>query len=323
MAKYIVSVGREVTHVDLIEDLPFYKGTESFKRELMTLTVAYGYQNNMIIKRTVVDGIEFMKGESLELTDLNNVMISYSKQMSDGYKNEHVKFTELNKLTQLDGYHWVNHHIIDGHRREASIMQGFNMIVIDIDGGIDVSTVKLLMQKYTYHIYTTKRHTTAQNRCRLILPMTHVLKLDKEDYTAFMENIYEWLPFSVDDSTKDRSRKWLSRDGDFWFNDGELIDSLLFIPKTAKNDERKQIINSQQSFSNLERWLLNKSTSGNRNNTLIKYALVLIDMGKSYDDIASLTKTFNEKLPQPLSESEILGTIMQTVTRKLQQRAGE
>ena len=317
LAKYIVSVNREVTHVDLVEDLPFYKGSEIHKRGLMTLAIAYAYQHNMIIKHTLVDGIEFLKGESLELTDINNVVISYGVGLAKGYKNETVAFTDLHKLTQLNKYNWVAHHVLEGHRREASIMQGFNLIVLDIDDGVDIATVKLLMQKYTYHIYTTKRHTAAKNRFRLVLPMSHTLQLDKEDYTTFMESIYEWLPFGVDDQTKDRCRKWMSHPGNFWYNDGELVDSLMFIPKTAKNDERINVINTQQSFNNLERWLLNQSSAGNRNNTVLKYALMLVDMGRDFMTIQDHVETFNSKLPHPLPEDEIKDTIMRTVNKKL------
>jgi len=317
LAKYLASINREVTHVDLIDDLPFYKGTEALKRDMMTLAIAYGYQNNIIIKRTLVDGIEFLKGESLELTDIDNVVISYGVGLAKGYKNENVAFTDLHKLTQLNKYNWVAHHVLESHRREASIMQGFNLIVLDIDDGVDIATVKLLMQKYTYHIYTTKRHTAAKNRFRLVLPMSHTLQLDKEDYTTFMESIYEWLPFGVDDQTKDRCRKWMSHPGDFWYNDGELVDSLMFIPKTVKNDERISVINTQQSFNNLERWLLNQSTAGNRNNTVLKYALMLVDMGRDFMTIHDHVETFNSKLPHPLPEDEIKDTIMRTVNKKL------
>ena len=113
LANYIASVGREVTHVDIMEDLPLYKGSESQKREMMTLAIAYGYKNNIIIKRQYNDGIEFLKGESLQETDLDSMIISYSKDLAEGYLNETVKFDDLDKLITLSDYNFCSHHFIE------------------------------------------------------------------------------------------------------------------------------------------------------------------------------------------------------------------
>jgi len=113
LAKYIASVGSELTQADLIEKLPFYKGSEAAKRDMMTLAIAYGYKNNILIKKSYVEGIEFIQGESLNETNLDKIKISYSTQLADGYKNEEVKFTDLYKLTQASGYNWCSHHFRD------------------------------------------------------------------------------------------------------------------------------------------------------------------------------------------------------------------
>lgn len=112
LAKYIASEGRELTHVDLTEDLPFYKGTDANKRTLLDMATAYGYRNNIIIKRHYYEGIEFLKGESLEKTNLNKLTVSYSTQLADNYKNDIAKWDDLHKLTQAQGFHWVNHHLL-------------------------------------------------------------------------------------------------------------------------------------------------------------------------------------------------------------------
>ena len=320
LAKYIASVNCDITHVDLTEALPFYKGSESVKREMLTLAIAYGYKNNIIIKKSIVDGIEFLKGESLKKLDLDNITLSYSRQLSDGYLNENIPFDKLHTLTQEKGYHWVAHHVIDGHRREQNIIPGFNLCVIDVDGGVDLKTAKLLLQDYKYLLYTTKSHTDQENRFRIIFPMSHTLKMNKEDYKKFMENVYEWLPFAVDTSTKDRCRKWLSCNKSYFYNDGSLLNTLLFIPKTAKAEARKAIINDQQSLSNLERWFLNDTSTGNRSNQLIRYALMLIDAGMEYDDISFRVKDLNKKLPSPLDDLEIDTTILKSVATKINKR---
>jgi len=98
LANYIADVGREVTQVDLIEDLPFYKGSEAQKKDMMSLAVAYGYKNNIIIKKTYSDGIEFLEGESMAVTDLEKMTISYSTDIAKGYKADSAPFDDLDKV---------------------------------------------------------------------------------------------------------------------------------------------------------------------------------------------------------------------------------
>lgn len=320
LANYIANVGREVTHVDLVEDLPFYKGGELAKRELMTLAIAYGYKNNIIIKKQFNDGIEFMSGESLAITDLSKMVISYGKELADNYLNELVEFDKLSKLTQLPDYHWVAHHLIEGYRREENCIAGFNMAVIDVDDSISIDTVKLLMKDFTYLLYTTKRHTTQTNRFRLVLPLSHELKLDSNDYKEFMNNIYEWLPFDVDTQTNQRSRKWLTNPGTHFYNQGKLLDALLFIPKTAKNEERKKTILDQQALTNLERWFINNTGTGNRSNQLIKYALLLVDSGMPIDSIRNNVLALNSKLADKMDDAEILSTIVVSAAKAIHKR---
>ena len=187
LANYIAGVGKEVTHVDLVEDLPFYKGSNAQKQELMNLAVAYGYKHHIIIKKTFVDGIEFFKGESLKSTDLNELTVSYSGHVAYNYLSEPISFENLQQLCQMEDMHWVNHYLLkgksgDGHRDGANVIPGFNCIVIDVDEGTTLEEVKVLMKEYTYFIHTTKRHTDENHRFRLILPINYHLKLDEVEF---------------------------------------------------------------------------------------------------------------------------------------------
>ena len=53
LAKFIAQSPNEVTHVDLTEDLPFYKGPAAQKADMLQLAIAYGYKHKIIIKRSV------------------------------------------------------------------------------------------------------------------------------------------------------------------------------------------------------------------------------------------------------------------------------
>lgn len=321
LAKYIAAVGQDVTQADLAEDLPFYKGGQGQKQELMSLAIAYGYKNNIIIKKKFEDGIEFLRGESLKETDLSKMVVSYSQDMTEGYQNEYAPFDKLHVLTQQPGLHWISHHLKGGYRNEENAEPGFNMLVIDVDGTCSLSTAKLLLKNYKALYYTTKRHGQDGNdRFRIILPCTHELAMDAKDFREFYKNVLEWLPFEVDEGCAHRCKKWLTHPGHYEYTEGELFDVLPFIPKTTKNEDRKKTLDSQQSLDNLERWVLNHTGDGNRNNMLMRYAFILLDAGFDFDGIRRKVVDLNDKMPDKLDEAEILGSIMVTIGKALSKR---
>jgi hypothetical protein len=320
LAKYMATVKGDVTQADLVEDLPFYRGPLSQKNEMLSLAIAYGYKNNIIIKKSFSDGIEFLRGETLKVTDLTKMVVRYSQDIAVDYQNETAPFEKLYKLTQTAGLHWVSHHLLGGHRTEDTCIAGFNLVVIDVDGGTRMNTVRELLKNQKYLMYTTKRHTEEDHRFRIVFPLNYELRLDAKDYKEFMTNIYEWLPFAVDTGTNQRARKWLSHDGHYEYNDGELLDALPFIPKTSKNEERKNLLNTQSSLDNLERWILNNSGDGNRNNMLLRYAMLLVDAGYDFEGVRTRVMSLNDKMPDKLAEIEVVSTILVSVGKALAKR---
>ena len=302
------------------EDLPFYTGSSAAKSDMLMDAIAWGYKNNVIIKKSFSDGIEFLRGETLKETDLSKMVIAYSSDMTTDYRNEHAPFDMLHKLTQAPGLHWVAHHLSGGYRNEENCIPGFNLVVIDVDGGVNISTAKLLLKDYKFLLYTTKRHTADENRFRIILPINYELVMDAKDYKEFMAHIYEWLPFEVDTATNQRARKWLSHDGHYEYNEGEVLDALPFIPKTSKNEERKELMSSQQSMDNLERWVMNHIGDGNRNNMLLRYAMILVDGGFDFEAIRQRIVALNEKIVDKLEEAEIMSTVMVSVMKAISKR---
>lgn len=320
LAKYVATVKRDITQADLVEDLPFYRGASGQKAEMLSLAIAYGYKNNIIIKKSFSDGIEFLRGETLKETDFSKMVIAYSTDITTDYRNETAPFDQLHKLTQMDGMHWTAHHLTGGYRNEENCIPGFNLVVIDVDGGVAMSTAKMLLKNYKYLMYTTKRHTEEENRFRIILPINYELEMDAKDYKEFMSNIYTWLPFEVDTATNQRARKWMSNNGSYVYNEGEVLDALPFIPKTSKNEERKALVDSQQSMDNLERWVLNNSGDGNRNNMLLRFAMILVDAGFDFEKVRSRVISLNDKMPDKLTEAEIMSTIMVSAMKAIGKR---
>ena len=321
LAKYLAEVKNEVTHADLTEALPFYKSSATARNELMTLAQAWGYKQHIIIKKSFADGVELFKGEALQKTDLNKMILSWSDHWAYNYHNEYAPFDQLPTLTQAKGLHWSNHHFNNNHRAEENALPPFNMIVVDVDGTISLDQVYDLLKDYKFMTYTTKRHTANNNRFRLIIPMNYTLKMDSADYKEFMNNVLKWLPFESDESANQRAKKWESFDGgSYRFNDGEVLDVLPFIPRTSRNEQYQQKFSQIENMSALERWFAERISQGNRNNNMIKYALALVDGGMDLPEVAARVKSFNKQLKLPLAEEELETTILKTVAKKIEEK---
>jgi len=324
LAKYLGSVRRECTQADLVEDLPFYRGASGQKTEMLALATAWGYKNNVIIKKSFADGIEFLRGEMLKESHLDSMIMAYSSEITENYNNDRGPFDKLHILTQQPSMHWTSHHLLNGYRNEENAIAGFNMVVIDVDGGVNMSTAMMLLKEYKFLLYTTKRHTALENRFRIIMPINYELEMDAKDFKEFMSNIYEWLPFSVDDGTNQRARKWMTCaigldgvDSQHIYNEGVVFDALPFIPKTSKNEERQALLQDQKGMDNLERWVMNNIGDGNRNNMLLRYAMILVDAGFQLDPIRQKVIDLNERIADKLTEMEIMSTIMISVAKAI------
>ena len=316
LANYLASVNEELTHADLTEALPFYKSTQ--RNELLSLATAWGYKHHILIKKTFSDGVEFMKGEALEETNLNNLIISYSNDFANGYISDYAPFDQLaTNLFKLDGMNWCNHHFKDGHRANIDALSTFNMVVLDVDGDISLNTAERLLKDYIYILYTTKRHTEEINRFRVVLPIKYTLSFDLEDYKAFMNNILSWMPFKSDEAANQPSKKWLTNpNAEIRVNStGSLLDPTKFIPNTFRNASFLRDQKKINSFDNLEKWFAKQIETGNRNNLLLKYALCLVDNGLDLEAVENKVLGFNKKLKDKLSEEEIQNTILVTARK--------
>ena len=342
LARYIVDVGADLTHADLHEALPFYKQSNAARNELMTMAVAAGHSRNWIIKKKFVDGIEFFRGEKLQETNLNELVLSYSDHWAYHYENVEVPFDQFDQLTQAAGMHWCNHHFKAGHRTRENVIQGFNTIVIDVDGGISLAAVHELMSEYKFMTYTTKRHQqvvgvdergddiVGEDRFRLIIPMNFKLYLDHEDYKEFMNGVLNWLPFKTDESANQAEKKWESYDGGSFYlhntatdedkPEPTLLNVLQFIPRTSLNEKYQSNFQKVESLDNLERWFAGNIATGNRNNQMIKFALALVDNGMSLLEVSKGVHAFNQKLDSPMDEEEIDSTIMVTVAKRFSRK---
>lgn len=320
LAKFIASSDAELTHADLNAALPFYKSNATARNELMSLATAWGYKNHIIIKKSFTDGIEFFKGETLQTTDLNKIIISWSTDLAFNYQTEKAPWDQLDKLFLGSNMNWCNHGFLQGHRCNECTEPEFNTIVIDIDGTATIKATQELFKEYKYIIYTTKSHgKDGKDHFRLILPLNYTFKFSNEEYKEFMNNIIKWLPFQVDEASNQASKKWLANDKGLLFkNDGELLDALKFIPRTSRNDQFEKDFSKIESMDNLERWFASKMAQGNRNNMMFKYAMALVDSGLDFNAVTERVKKFNKQSGCNLSIEELNSSIFTTIAKKFQ-----
>lgn len=318
LANYISQSNMELTQADLVDALPYYKGSVAVKADMLTLAMSYGYKHNIVIKKYLEGSIEFIKGETLQENDLQQMVLSYSDHEAYRYKNVLVNWDNLHKLTQKENLHWVNHHLDKGYRSAASVKQGFNMIVLDCDGGVTLKTARKVLEGYKALFYVTKRHTAEENRFRVVLPMKYSLNLDTITYKAFMKNLFSWLPFDTDDETGQPSRKWLTCPTGHAYTEGELLDPLPFIPDTSKEQEFKKGIKELKNLDALRKFFASKMPEQGRNNTMLKYALMLKDSGLALNDVEDNVLEFNKQLKEPMEEARIEASIFVTLSKAYQ-----
>lgn len=320
LARYLANANNEVTLADLDQDLPYFKGSISQKDTMINMATAWGYKNGVVVKKLYSDGVMFLHADAILETNLDELIMSATNNtdMTTGYENGKVGFDKLPKIFKAPGYHWLSHHLNKGYRNEENVIPGFNLLVLDVDGSCQLSTAMMLLKDYKAIYYTTKRHTEDQNRFRVILPINYTLPLDSKDYKELYSNVIQDLPFLVDEQCGQRSKKWLTNpDAEVHVTEGELFDILPYIPKTTKNDERREKYKNQSDLDNLERWVLNNSGEGNRNNMLLRYAMILMDSGKSFNGIKEKTIALNEKMPDKLSEAELAKSVFHTTAQRL------
>ncbi len=314
---------KKTSDVDLAKQ-PWFKGTATQKRELLSLARAYGYENDCLFRVKEVESVEFYSFAEVPKTDVDNITISISKDLAKGYKPKKVPFEVLHEVVGNSAFMYSAGTFKGGHRTKSNYQSKQNLIIIDIDDGMKLETAKMMFSNYKCLIATTKSHQKEKNgitcdRFRIIFITDRTIKLDSDMYSRFMANVYEALGVPADESCKDSSRMYYGAEGEHWYSDGDkLFEISDLIPETTKEKERKTMLNSSGvgSTEGLERFLLEEAVKGNRNHTILRYALTFVGSGRSIEEAKEKVLLFNEKLPDSLPEKEIRQTVFKTMEKK-------
>jgi len=318
LAKYLRDCGEATTHVDLMEALPFYKGSMVVRQEMMLLASSWGYKNHVLIRRNVVDGVELFSASSLEQTNLEALTVSYSTHLAQDYESATFPFSQISKLTTTKGIHWCNHGFTDGYRKEANALLGFNMVVLDIDGTATIGEVELCLAKWVYYLHTTKSHSEDSHHFRVVLPISHRLYLSREDYRQCIQSLLDSLPFSSDVNAAQRARKWEAFFGaEEHRNDtGKLFDILPYIPNTTRNEEWRRQKKAIADTGALEQWFILHCEEIGRNNSLYRYGKALLDKREGKKTVLTKVIALNKRLNNPLPKEELDQTILTSLMKE-------
>jgi len=314
---------KETTILDL-EERPWFRGTVKNKSDLFMLCRAYAFRNNYLFRVKELESVEFYSFVEVPKTDVKNITISISKDITKGFKKKVVPFEILHEVVCNSSFNYSAGTFKRGHRKKDNYEEKQNLVIIDVDSGMKLETAKLMFSNYKCLIATTKSHQKEKNgltcdRYRIIFVTDRTIKLDSEMYARFMTNVYNSLGVPADISCSDSSRFYYGSKGEYYYSKGtKLFEISDLIPDTSKEIERKVSFSKSGicSTNGVERFLLGEAAVGNRSNNMIKYAMFVKDGGYSFEDAKEKVLDFNSKLPEPLTIKEINQTIIKTLKGK-------
>lgn len=338
IAEYILDAGSVISYSQLNSKVKAYKGTPQAKQDLMQEAISYANDNSGVITTHKHNSILSYSGYRLDTVSTDSIHLSSSEHPAYDFVSPESGYTlpDLETVIQQNTCAetaFCVHGFMGGHRTQANAIPGFELVVLDIDGGTPLNTAKILLRNYTHLIYTTKSHTEAENRYRIILPLSHRLRLDTADYRDFMNNVLDWLPLGlhVDEAaSRDSSKKWLlnaTGSVQTCLNmpvNSEGKDSLLpatwFIPNST---ESTTIQNTAKQWTSMDGdaialWFSQQmAVEGDRNNLLFRYMRVLIEMydtpdptPEQYDTVRDRVVALNKSIAKPLDDQELFSTVL-------------
>ena len=311
LANYLSDSSDELTHADLVEDLPYYPQSQTARKEMMELAMAWGVSNNILITKTTVQDIDFFKGEKLKETDISRLKLSWSFDPVEDFQDENQPFYKLEKLLEKSDIHWSNHFYKNGTRSDFTTIPGFSFVVIetDIDEDIPSDVIQKLLSKYKFVSSISKNSLKGKEQFRILIPCSHELKLSKADYALFIKSLMLWLPFKANSVSSQRSKRWVNLPGSKIFvnnsENTEILNILPFIPKTKGNIEFIKSIKEKGNLNHLDRWFLSLAEETNKADAFKEYISILLKMNFQTKEIKEKVSHLNTFCEVPLRKGEL------------------
>lgn len=292
---------------------------------------------NSLIKKDY-DGIVKYKIEKLSSTNLDKVIISVNLDPSNtqpqGFSRNTGTFKGLYKIVNSE-YRYSAGTFKNEYINDENYLQEQNLFIIDIDDGLTIKEAKQLFSQMTYLIATTRSHQKPKkkgnemitcDRFRIILPTMSTFHLDYKRYSDMYMNVLNSLGIDEADKKCRNASRWYygNPNGEYWYNEGQLLDIRSFIPDSAEHKEAAASVNKYETSTSTAptsirvdaaiRWFLSNTTNGNRNDNLFLLA-ILLKKEIQEDDWEGWTRRANSCLSSPLSESD-MNTIIRSVSKR-------
>lgn len=285
---------------------------------------------NSLIKKEY-DGIVKYKIEKLSTTSLDNIIISINADMRptvpQGFIRKVGTFKGLaDKIINAD-FRYSAGSFRNDYINDANYLQEQNLFIIDIDNDLTLEDAKNLFSGMTYLIATTRTHQKEKkgitcDRFRIILPTMSTFHLSPAVYSDMYMNVINSLGIEEADTQCRNASRWYygNQDGEYWYNEGELLDIRTFIPDSSEHKEASSSVNKYDTSTYdapasvrvdaALRWFLANTSKGNRNKNIFLLGALLKDSQKIAEpDWAGWLQRANSCLAQPLSESDMKTTI--------------
>jgi len=304
------------------------------RKDTIELVEQLAYTKN---KRLVIAGskVKKLSIEELEINKLDKMVIATSSKVSTkpemeiDFNSQEVPFfgagmTVQALITSPVQSYCLNHFEAtdkapNGHRKKEYVIPGQNMIAWDIDEGMSIVDIQMVLKQYIYILYTTKSHQKEKNgiicdRFRVIMPTKTMFYVNPEEHKGLYENLSNVLNIpSYDVATRNQGRLWFTSPGAKVYiePDGELLDVRCCIPDTEtankiiptieKLQEPQDDDETGRRIYGMQKHTIMKGIGGNRNNAIFALAKFLKDVG---GDINIAYET-NQMLMAPLIETEV------------------
>ena len=285
---------------------------------------------NSLIKKEY-DGIVKYKIEKLSTTSLDNIIISINADMRptvpQGFIRKVGTFKGLaEKIINAD-FRYSAGSFRNDYINDANYLQEQNLFIIDIDNDLTLEDAKNLFSGMTYLIATTRTHQKEKkgiicDRFRIILPTMSTFHLSPAVYSDMYMNVINSLGIEEADTQCRNASRWYygNPNGEYWYNEGELLDIRTFIPDSSEHKEASSSVNKYDTSTYdapasvrvdaALRWFLANTSKGNRNKNIFLLGALLKDSQKIAEpDWAGWLQRANACLAQPLSESDMKTTI--------------
>ena len=323
VVNYLLEQGTTESEYTLTKDLPFYKEIKN-KRQFLELAKGYAFNNNITLQIQDKHNVTFYSARGKVKTDLEKpLMFSYSSHITEGYyTNDNVLWKDFHKVVSRPDVCYSAHSFKDGYRSKDNTITGFQLIILDIDNDVDLETAKVLFNDYTYLIATTKSHQVDKkgiicDRFRIVLPMEYALDLEPETYSKMMKNLFADLPIEVDTVCSDSSRFYYGAEGQYFYNEGVLINCDKYVDYTNEKElyDKEGAKLSKKNINGISQYIIRNQHNG-RNSSLLKLSLLLIDKGYSHQECKDEITRVNNQFDNPLSLHELERTIFKTLSKK-------